>query len=322
MLLKGSNDFISGEKIGSTLFISRAAVCKNISALKKEGYNIESATNKGYLLIDDKDIVNKFELESRLKTEFIGKNCLFYSELTSTNDQAKKIVNENTNIENGTVVITEKQTNGKGRQGRNWVSPEKSGVYFSIILKPNITPMETPQITLITGIAVANAINKITKLKSGIKWPNDVIINGKKVCGILTEMTAEVDKVKYVIVGIGINVNNDKFENIIKDKATSLKIESGINLKRADVIAAVIEEFEVLYKIYADKKDFSLFIDRYKKLCLNMNKQVKAVFKDRQITGTVCDIGQNGQLIIKTSNDTVSIISGEVSLTLKDGKYI
>ena len=320
-LLKDKNDFISGEEIGDRFNISRSAVWKYVEKLREEGYNIESVTKKGYLLIDSYNGFNEYEIKNCLKTEFIGKNILFFDKIDSTNDEAKRqALNE---AEEGTVITCRNQTNGKGRMGRQWESETGSGLWFSVILKPAISVKNAVQITLLGGIAALRAIRKITGAQAFIKWPNDIVINGKKAVGILKEMSAEIESVKFVVLGIGINVNNDVFEGELAEKATSLKIETKKIYSRNLILCEVLNEFEKLYVKYISKKSFKYFVDEYEKLCINLDRNVKFMCKYYNIEGTAVGIDENGELIIQDYNGAVtSIYSGEVSVRNSDGKYI
>lgn len=320
-LLKQRNDYVSGEEIGARFNVSRAAIWKNISKLKIEGYNISSVTNRGYLIKDNRDIINSYEIMNGLNTKFMGKNCIFFSEIDSTNDEAKR--RAESGEPEGTIVIAEKQLNGKGRYGRSWISPKGENIYMSTILKPHITPREAPQISLVAGISACNAIKQFTGLEALLKWPNDIILNGKKIAGILIEMNAEIKDIKYIIMGIGINVNTDEIDREIKYKATSLKIETGKNYMRRELAKCIIENFEKLYEIYIENSSFKYFIDEYKKYCINLNKRVKVIRKNEEIKGEVIDVTESGDLLIRTDEgEEIDIFAGEVSVRLDDDKYI
>ena len=205
IILDNKDNFISGEELSKQLGISRAAVLKHINILREEGYNIESVNRKGYRLIgSNDDLLNPQNIYHNLKTDFIGKNIIHLETVDSTNDYLKKIANE---VEEGTVVISEEQTRGKGRWGRQWESEANEGIWMSIILKPEVEPVKAPFITLIAGAAIVKSLNNL-KVPAKIKWPNDIIINNKKISGILTELSAEIERINYVVVGIGMNVKN------------------------------------------------------------------------------------------------------------------
>lgn len=322
VILKENKDFISGEKIAKLLNVSRAAVWKNISKLKNMGYNIISVTNKGYLLVENNFLFNKLEIEKELNTFVLGKNIYFFEEINSTNDYAKKLINSNIEIEEGTLIVADCQTSGKGRLDRKWESNKGDGIFLSLILKPDIELFSIMQVTLLAGICVCKAINSITGLNAKIKWPNDIIINNKKVCGILTEVNAQIDKVSYIILGIGINVNNQKFDVALGDKATSIFLETNKNIERQKIIANLLKEFENNYFKYIKEKDFSIFLDEYKSLCININQVCKLIYHKKEIIGKVIDISPLGEIIFETENEVLKIVSGEVSLRSINGNYI
>lgn len=309
-LLKERNDFVSGQEIGQIFNVSRTAIWKNISKLKDEGYNIISVSNKGYRLESSEDILNEGEIAYR--------PLCYISEVDSTNNKAKELAN--TGCEDGLLVVCENQTAGKGRLGRVWKSQKSAGVYMSMVLKPQIMPFEAAQITLMSGIACAKAISKITELDCKIKWPNDIIVNNRKMVGILTEMSAEMEFVKYVVVGIGINVNNEYFDDEIKDKATSAYIETGRKFKRSVFVDEVAKELLSLYEIYC-KSGFSALKEKYNSICINVGQYVKTVGRE-EIEGKALGVNDRGEILIETEEGIKNIFSGEVSLRLSNDKYI
>lgn len=315
-LLKETPDYISGETIAKQLNVSRMAISKNIASLKSLGYNIESSTKKGYLLKESFDILNEFEIKHNLSTSKFGCNCIYFDVIDSTNIYAKKIAETS---EEGTVIVAENQTGGHGRRGKQWTS-SSDGAWFSFILKPNASPDVVPVITLIAGLAVCKALGQFDPL---IKWPNDVIINGKKLVGISAEMNAEVDYVKYIIVGIGVNVNSTAFFGELKEKATSLRIETDKTFERSQIISILIN-FENLYNKFCENFSFEPFLDEYKRKCITLNKRLKLIYNNDEITGECLDIDKNGNLIIKkdNSNEIISVFAGEISVRLENGNYI
>ena len=200
-------------------------------------------------------------------------------------------------------------THGKGSRGRGWTSPRGIGIWHSILLKPEISPLEVSQITLVAGLAVCKAIG----LNSMIKWPNDIVINGKKICGILTEMSAEINMVNYVVCGIGVNVNTESFDDDIADKATSMFIESGHKYVRNELIAKLLNEFEYYYKKFLDG-GLSAILDEYKKCCVTLGREVNVIFKNKTVRGTAVDVDENGSLAVQTENGIIHVTSGEVSV--------
>lgn len=314
------NEFISGEKIAEKLNVSRSAVWKNINKLKEDGYKIKSSTKKGYCLIKGQFPYNKYEILKNLKTELIAKEMFFYADIDSTNEEVKRLCGNGATSK--ICVVAENQTQGKGRLGRIWSSQKGEGIYFSICLVPNIALMKAPIITLVIGMAVCRAINKHLDIHTQIKWPNDIIFNDKKICGILTEINTEINKINYIICGVGVNVNITEFPEEIRHKATSLKIETGKMIDRTALICCILKEIEHYYNLFLlDGVDS--FIEDYKKECINIGKQCLATFNGEKINGTVCDIDDNGNIVLKKENgERINIFSGEVTLRRKDGSYI
>ena len=245
-ILDSGENFMSGEQLSKKLGISRTAVWKHINALREEGYNIESVNKKGYRLAEKPDdILSSENIAYNLPTEFIGKKVIHLDTVGSTNDYAKEIGNK---VSGGTLIISEQQTKGKGRLGRVWKSKSGDGIWMSLIIKPKIEPYKAPFLTLVAGASVVKALSNLG-VEASIKWPNDIIVHNKKICGILTELSAEMERVNYVVIGIGINIKTIDFPDEIKEKATSLYKE-GYKLSRVDIVRQFCIEFEKLYKGY------------------------------------------------------------------------
>ena len=218
-LLRETQGYLSGQQLCDHFQVSRTAVWKVIEHLKKEGYQIEAVRNKGYRLVGSPDVISKAEIESLVQTKWAGRQVICYQETDSTNIRAKE-AGERGEC-HGTLFVAEQQAAGKGRRGRSWESPAGVSVYMTILLYPEMPPVKAPRLTPLMAIAVAKGIRRVTGLKCMIKWPNDVIVGGKKICGILTEMSAEIGFINYLVIGVGINVNQDSFPEEIQDKATS-----------------------------------------------------------------------------------------------------
>lgn len=304
-ILKGSDGYVSGEEISHVLGISRAAVWKHIRNLKNEGYKIESVTNKGYKLGGIPDKLDIDKIHEMLKTKVIGQRIEYVNSTDSTNNECKRLEDKT----DGTLVIADAQTAGKGRLGRVWESPHGSGIWMSILLKPDVSLESVSQITLVTGMAVCRAVG----IDAMIKWPNDVVIDGKKICGILTEMSAEIERINYVICGIGINVNTPSFPEELQDKATSLFVETAKKHEREKIAADVLNEFEKLYNVFTEK-GFSFLADEYRKMCVTLNKDVRVIYRNNELTGKAVDIDDSGNLIVETENGQITVHSGEVSV--------
>ncbi len=312
-LLENAEDYISGEKMSQQLGVSRTAVWKTIKQLKEEGYEIHSSTNKGYRLLHSPDRVTPEEIQKYILTSYIGKRLIYEEEMDSTNVQAKKIAREG--AEEGTVVLTEQQFKGKGRMGRKWDSPKGTGIWLSCILRPSIPPSEVSFITLLAGLAVCKAIEIETRLLPKIKWPNDVVLGGKKVCGILTEMNGEMEQVYHVVVGIGINVNTKDFPIELHSLATSLYLESGEKYSRKKLVGQIFTQLEKYYESFKEEEGRKRILEEYKKCCATLGQEVRVLGSQEEFTGKALDLLPTGELIVqKNTGEMKTVRSGEVSV--------
>lgn len=317
-MLKDSKGFISGEKISDEFNMTRAGIWKYINMLKEDGYNIESISRKGYRLISSPDILNYEEIEEYLDTDSMGRNIHYFDSIDSTNKKAKEMA---LGEKEGTVLVAEEQSGGKGRLGRTWISPKGKGIWMSIILKPKVDPMKVAKITLLGAAAVTKALNNLN-IRSQIKWPNDILIDGKKICGILTEMNCELNMINYVVMGIGINVNLDANEipEDLRDKATSVKISEGKEINRKELLANILNEFEELYLSFRDKDDVSYAIDICRKNSALIGKEIRVIKGEEIKLGKALDINEEGQLVVEFENGVVeNVYSGEVSVRGLEG---
>ncbi|WP_010293175.1 biotin--[acetyl-CoA-carboxylase] ligase [Clostridium senegalense] len=313
-LKENPDKFLSGEMLSKELGITRAAIWKHINSLKAEGYEIDSVSKKGYKLIDVPDLLTKDEILPRLNTKYIGKTYVYYSKIDSTNKKAKELATDG--FEEGTIVISEEQSLGRGRLGRVWYSPKGKGIWVSIILKPDIPTMMAPRITLIGAAAVHSALEEFG-IKSEIKWPNDIILNNKKVCGILTEMSGEMEKLNYIVMGIGINVNTEEneLENELNKIATSLKIECKKEICRKQLLCSLLNHFEGFYDDFKEYGTLENVINICKKNSILIGKEVKIISYGKEVAAKVIDIEDDGELIVKYDDGTVGkVLSGEVSV--------
>lgn len=310
-LLSESDDYISGEKISQTLGVTRASVWKHIKALKEDGYEIDGISKKGYKLISTPDIISIFEINKYLKTNFIAKNIKYYKSLQSTNLTAKENASS---LNDGSVIISEIQEGGVGRFKRAWTSPA-GGIWFSIILKPNIEPYLASKITIICAAALIKTLNSMN-INAFIKWPNDIYVNGKKLCGILTEMKCDMDHINYLVVGIGINanLNNDDFSDEVKDTATSIRIIQNTPINRNKFLANFFNNFEPLYKSYINTLDLSEVYSISKKYSMLINKKAYHVTVRGKEPVTCVGVNEDLELIIKDSNGNIkNVLSGEIT---------
>jgi BirA family biotin operon repressor/biotin-[acetyl-CoA-carboxylase] ligase len=295
-LIKKKGKPVSGEQLGSELSVSRTAIWKHIKILKDEGYMIDSSTNIGYSLIETPDTLTPGEIKAGLKTKVIGKHIKYFKETESTNIIAREIASS---VNEGTIVIAESQTAGRGRLGRKWISPV-GGIWLSIILKPRIEPVYAPRITLLAGVSVAKAMQDIG-LPAKIKWPNDILINGKKVCGILTEIGAEADIIDYLVVGIGIDANVDTgtFPEEFRDNSTSLEKEMGHKINRVEFVQKLLEEFETLYTKF-HKDGFPQILEEWRNMSATIGQWVKITAQAKTIYGEAIGVDNEGALIVET----------------------
>lgn len=312
-MIRETDSYISGQEISEKLGVSRTAVWKVIEVLRAEGYDIEAVQNRGYHLVCYPELMTGTEIMSRVKTSWAGTKVYYRKETASTNEDAKDLADDGAT--HGSLVVTEYQSGGKGRRGRVWTAEKGSTVAMSLILKPDFSPSKASRLTLLMALAVAEVIHHITDLDVKIKWPNDIIVNGKKVCGILTEMSAEPDYINYVIIGVGINVNNTEFPDEIKETATSLLNEKGDRVGRTDLIVGIMDFFEYYYNVYEENQDIADFVDLYESYLVNKDKEVRVLDPKGEYKGIAQGINDNGELIVqKEDGSFVRIDSGEVSV--------
>ncbi|MBL4935957.1 biotin--[acetyl-CoA-carboxylase] ligase [Clostridium sp. YIM B02515] len=321
LLKNDKNDFISGQYISEKLGVTRTAIWKHINQLKEDGYEIESISNKGYRLVSSPDLLTSEEIKPYLKTALIGRNILHFDSLDSTNVKAKQLA-DSLKVD-GAVIISEEQTSGKGRLGRTWVSPKYKGIWMSIILKPDLNPMDAVKLTQIAAASVVNGCSELN-IDTLIKWPNDIVINHKKVCGILTEMSAELTRINYIIVGIGINVNIDEaeFPESLKETATSLKIEVKHKISRQELIGRILNNFEYLYLEFINNNNIKASLDICREKSALINNNIIVINRDKNTEAKALDIDEGGRLLIEYPDGRQEyLISGEVSIRGK-GSYI
>lgn len=312
-ILKNKSEHISGEKISKELNISRTTVWNYINALKKDGYEIESVTNKGYKILSNPDLLNYSEIQEFLSTEYIGREFVYLESVDSTNRIAKELAFEK---KEGLVIISEEQLGGKGRMGRNWISPKYKGIWMTILIKPDIDPSEASKITLIASAAIHKAMDKMG-IYTQIKWPNDILINRKKICGVLTEMNCELDLVNYMIVGIGINANLDRkdFSEDLKEKASSIKMEIGKEVNRKELVGNILNEFEKLYEAYKNNGHIKESIEINRQNLVFLNEKIKIIKRDSEEIVLAKDLDDNGMLIVEHEDESIEkIFSGEISI--------
>ena len=325
-VLRKSDGYVSGQALCNMLGVSRTAVWKVINQLKEEGYVIEAVQNKGYHITKYPDILTSSEIMSQLtcvdtgNTTGIIREVVYYDETDSTNNEAKRAA-ERADAADGTLYITESQTGGRGRRGRNWVSPAGSGIWMSLLLRPDIAPVNASMLTIVAAMAVQEAIHKVLTedghdAECRIKWPNDIVLDKKKICGILTEMSAEPEHVNYVVTGIGINVNTTEFADEIKDMASSIFVQTGVRIKRSHVVAQFAHDFTEYFNRFIKTQDLSLLVDDYNKMLINAGKTVRIEERGEAYTAGAYGIDNEGRLIVKVDDtgEEKKIIAGEVSV--------
>lgn len=338
-----TNSYLSGQEMCSTLGVSRTAIWKVMNQLKEEGYVIESVSNKGYSLLSCPDTLSEHEVKSAILTrnclkeditgetvlqEELGWEVLAFDTIESTNAKAKQVARDND--EQALLVLADEQTEGRGRRGRAWSSPKGTGIWMSMRIKPAIAPVRASMLTLVSALSIAKAIETKTGLTAQIKWPNDIIINGKKVCGILTEMSSEMDYIHYVVIGIGINVNTEEFPEELREIASSLALESNAakkaktanaatnsmqTFKRSELVAEVLHQFEQYYRTFLATEDMSGLQDEYKEALVHNDQRVVVLNGSTSMVGIARGIDSEGSLLLEREDgEIVPIISGEISV--------
>lgn len=306
--------FVSGEHISTTLGISRAAVWKHIRSLRQAGYLIEAIPSRGYQLLQSPDILMPESIQAGLKSRVVGSRVRCFEELDSTNMQACRFGDEGG--ADGLVVIADRQSAGKGRMGRRWESPGGVNLYASILLRPPVLPFEAPKLTFLSAVAVCRAITRCTGLQPTVKWPNDILLNGAKVAGLLNEMSSETDQVHYVVLGIGVNLNmrQEQFPEDLRYPATSLSAASGRVISRLDFTRTLLHEIDALYLIYLEQGSAPI-LSAWSELCDLAGKAVQVDCSDRQITGTMIGLGEDGALLVRTVAGKIeNVYAGDVRL--------
>ena len=310
LALRANPEGVSGAQLAEQLGISRAAIWARIEELRQARYEIEAGPHFGYKLVNSPDALHADDLLARLgKTKVIGRDIQVFEQTGSTNDVIEKLARDG--VKEGVVVFAESQTKGRGRLGRTWVSPAHKGLWFSILLRPNLRPQEATQLTIMGATALRRAIVAETGLQPEIKWPNDILIGGKKVAGILTELNAETDRVKYAILGIGVDVNVDAAElpPEIRRLATSLKIEAGEMIDRPELATAMLRELDADYaRIGAGK--FAAIADEWEENCTTLGRNVTVQIGVQKFRGCVESLRDDGALLLRTEHGRLEPITG------------
>ena len=315
------------------LGVSRTAVWKNIQKLKEEGYPIEAVTNKGYRLLSvgEADIFDREQIAAKLKTAWAGRPLIYREETGSTNDDIFALAAQG--YPHGTLLVASRQTAGKGRRGRTWISPREGNIYMSILLKPDLPPDVTPMLTVVMALSVyqasldvvsaqdASSEEDAARCRFGIKWPNDIVVSVdggpyRKLCGILTEMRMEDREISAITIGIGLNVNQTEFASEIAENATSYSLALGRKINRAALSAWTWNHFEENYNLFAQTQDFSKLHDAYEEGLVNKGRAVHVLDPRAPFTGTAVGINLQGELLVQPDDGSPvrTIASGEVSV--------
>ena len=336
-MIRQSRGYVSGQSLCEALGVSRTAVWKYVNQLKEEGYEFDAVSNKGYRIVKYPDIITREEIESMLPDGLAVTSVVYYHETDSTNTRAKQAAEEGE--KSGTLFITECQTGGRGRRGRSWESPAGSGIWMSLLLRPEIKPFDASMLTIVAAMGMKDAIEEIIGdgvtegagdgdvagdnagagagkggIHCKIKWPNDIVLGDRKICGMLTEMSAETDWINYVVIGIGVNVNTTEFDDSIKDTASSILLQTGRSVKRSDIVVAFARHFSKYYDEFIKKCNLSGLTDDYNKALINVGRDVKIVERDGNFVAKAVGIDETGSLIVEKDGNTQRIVAGEVSV--------
>jgi len=312
-LAEAGDAVVSGEAISDKLGLTRAAVWKHVEALRQQGYRIDAVASRGYRLVEVPDRLRALELRPLLNTHDVGQVLHCFEETDSTNDRAKALADDG--AEHGEVVVAEQQTAGRGRRGRSWISAARRNVAFSVILRPQaLPPTRASELTLVAAVAICDALRQ-AGVDAGIKWPNDVLVDGRKIAGILTELAAEPDQVHWVVVGVGVNVNArpEDFPPELAGEATSLLIERQQPAPRALFLAACLTALEGWYDQHAEH-GFGPIREAWRERSVTLGRQVSVTTDAGLVTGTAVDIDADGALLVRTAAGVERILSGDVAL--------
>jgi len=315
-ILKNAADYVSGEEIAKKLQVSRTAVWKHIRELRAAGYTIESHPRNGYKLVEAPDLLLPGEVKSRLRTRWLGRELRYYKSVDSTNRIAKLFDEEN--LPEGSVAVSEEQTGGKGRLSRGWLSPLYKGIWFSVLLRPKFLPQEAPKCTLMAAVAIVRAIENVAGIQCGIKWPNDILCGGRKLVGILTEMNAEMERIHYVVIGMGVNVNLDKedYPEELQDVGISLKMVKGEKIDRLALFVEILGQLEAFYDDVC-QNGFSRVFAEWRRYSVTLGQEVNVIGADRTFSGKAIDIDADGALLVETDGQIVKVLAGDVSIRPK-----
>ena len=314
-LRQAGEEPVSGTELSQELDLSRAAVSARIRELRSLGYEIEADPHRGYRLVSAPDVLHADDLLSLVASNrVVGRDIRVFEETSSTNDVVEKLARDK--LREGVVVFAESQSKGRGRLGRKWLSPSHKGLWFSVLLRPNLRPQAATQLTVAAATSLVRAIHQVTHLKPEIKWPNDILLKGRKVAGVLTELSAELDHVKYIVLGIGVdvNLNPGDFPSELRKLATSIKIETGQSIRRAELAAAILQQLDRDYALVCSRR-FAKLSDEWEAQCTTLGRRVNIRVGDRLIQGHAESLDEDGALLLRTEHGHLErVIGGDVTL--------
>jgi len=298
-----AGEWVSGEEMAKRLAISRAAVWKQIQVLRQRGYEISASTGKGYRLAKKSDLLDADRISSCLKTKWLGRDLRIFAKVSSTNEAALSLAR---NCENGTVILAEVQTQGRGRLSRSWASPP-GGIWISLVLKPEVPLNQIYQINMAASVALCRTLSSMLGLEAGIKWPNDLLIRELKICGILMEVGAQLDRLDYVVLGLGLNANNDPSGFPTSWRSTSLAAELCHDVDRCILICRLLEEIEVAYENMGSKEIY----EEWRSRSLTLGRQVRITSAAGDKVGLAADLAEDGALLLRTGDELKRILAGD-----------
>ncbi len=313
-LLEENEAYVSGEAASKLLGVSRTAIWKQIRKLEEEGYTIEASRKLGYRLAGRPDRLTASGLLSKLRTDTLGRSLHLHDAVESTQNIAMRLAEEG--APEGALVIAEQQLNGRGRMGRSWISPRGKGIWMSLVLRPNIPMPYAPQLTLLTAVALCRALRRLTMLEIGIKWPNDLMVNGRKISGILLESSAEEDRLKHVIAGVGISVNLEEtdYDPEVLSKAISLKLAAGRAFDRSEIIAEFLLELEQLYALYRSE-GFAPIRSLWEALSISLGTRMVLTTPQAVIEGVPIGLSDSGAIVVRMDDGSeIPVFSAEMGL--------
>lgn len=309
---EAGNEFVSGQQISEDLQVSRTAIWKHIKVLKERGYVFESSTRKGYRLLHAPNLLTELELGSVLTTDTFGRNIIYRETAPSTNVLAKDAARKG--APEGTIVIAEEQTGGKGRLQRGWFSPYAKGIWFSLILRPSFSPLEASKCTLLAAVALVKAFRRVGLKEVGIKWPNDLLVGNRKLVGILTEMDATMEEIHYIVMGIGINTDVVRVDlpEDLRETATSFLME-GVRVTRKELLNEVLIELEKLYR-EVEANGFQSVLEQWREYSVTLGREINVITPGGTYSGKALDIDSDGCLLVDTGKSVERVLAGDVSI--------